>query len=577
MPKLLRIEPQADIPSRVPYGQASAAEFGVDTSGAIAQGSQAVGGALLQATDQYGKMYRALGNEDRKLNLLETLSALKDEYAARDIETKGQLGTSVDPATGQTQGLDPVQYVPTMQGVQGQLLQKYEKLLKYPDTAAAFRAQALPFLTTEGIKARYEGLKLQTALIVTRDGMQIDRLVNQAVLAPTETEQRAAFGQALDIVREGVQSGRYSGDQGASKIKGILSAVDRGTAMRDFRNPDLRVSVIDRLVTGTFSKQMNAEEQYGLAHTMQTQFDAEQTRRENKAEKEAAKIVKDATAELYRQAQTKTKADGTPMTVSDIHAASRLLSLPRTEIEALTSALQKPLDESPSNPQILARVSADVHGMAPTISEAKLKGYLASGDLNLKDFNTLLEKRTSRMTHLQEHGQSQVMQQHSAAVQRLKAALGIPDIMPDNIDPSRLQAYDGALRELDSKSSAMPGGKDPPLSIVDDVIARWKPLVANQTTMDVLKTTKVVKYQSIGELDAARIVRIASERPMTEAEYRQERDLTLAHIRALKAQAEDEMKRLDEKQNPTKKPGGKPGKPAKPGTFSSGTELPKVQ
>src|SRR3990167_5949025 len=76
------------------------------------QGEAALGQGLLDVSKgltRIAKIEDALTQEDMKLNLVETLSTLKDDYARREIETRSRLGQPVA-----ARGLDPTKYHPEM-------------------------------------------------------------------------------------------------------------------------------------------------------------------------------------------------------------------------------------------------------------------------------------------------------------------------------------------------------------------------------------------------------------------------------------------------------------------------------
>jgi len=476
MPSLIRIQPQETIPGRIPYGQASAASFGADY-GALAQGAEHVQRSAVHVAQQFQQVQDALSKEDRKLNLIETMSALKDEYAARDIAVKSQLGQPADPQTGQPAGLDPSQYHGSMQGVAQQLLQKYQTGLKYADTAAAFRDRALPFLTEQTIKARYEGFKLQQSMLEVRDGVLIDKAINQAVLAGSETEQRAAFGQALDIVRSGVESGRYSGEQGAAKLKGIMTSVDRGTAMRDFHNPDRTANVVDRLVTGTYSQHMSAEEQFTLARTLQTQADADQNRKDAAYEKWFKKGQQDFSTAMFLQATNKT------LNLQQFQQDAVNWRLTGHDIEFVQREFSRPPDEGPSDPATLLRLESDTHSQYPRSTERNLQSLRDTGALNRKDYLANLDRLRETREGLQNRGESQQMQAYHDGLSDLQNRLGVPT-MWEKLDPVQKKAWSVAQQEYRRRAWPLKQGAENPRAIVEEIAPRFLGTMGTDARMD---------------------------------------------------------------------------------------------
>ena len=304
MPKLLRLPPQTGIPGSLPYAQASPAAFGA-VAGAVEEGGAEVTRTSLALLDQQTKIQQALTREDIKLNLAETMAALKDEYARRDIATRGRLGSrdpNADPVDPANRPLEPSQYHGAMAQEAGRLLEMYQGRLKYPESVSQFRAQAIPFLSEQNIKARYEGFKLQNAMLETRDGLLLDQASNQAVTGGTAAERNTAVSAGLDLIRSGVESGRYSGEQGAGKLLGFLKSIDRGTARRDFADDALRENIRGRLMSGTYGTTLPAEEQMILGRTLQQEFTARQRQQDadlDKAEQRKADIFVSRVLDSY--------------------------------------------------------------------------------------------------------------------------------------------------------------------------------------------------------------------------------------------------------------------------------------
>src|SRR3990172_4873825 len=139
MPQLLRIQPQEDVPSRVPYGQATPAEFGADVSGAIAQGAQDVSRSALYAVQQF--------------QVAEANRRKVDDQIQRGM-VLAQLGETV---TGDLQelrlkGLEPEQYEAEGARLIQQRVQAAQATIRDPQGQQRFQLDAAQFTA----KARTE-------------------------------------------------------------------------------------------------------------------------------------------------------------------------------------------------------------------------------------------------------------------------------------------------------------------------------------------------------------------------------------------------------------------------------------
>jgi len=449
----------------------------------IGQGEAALGQGLADVSAGFARLAKiedALTQEDMKLNLVETLSALKDDYARREIDTRSRLGQPVS-----ARGLDSTDYHPEMAKAAQELLPLYESQLKYPASIAAFRAQALPYLTEQGIKARFEGFRLQQSDLETRDGILTEQLINRAVLAPTQDERAAAFGEALSIARSGVAAGRYTGEQGAARFKYILSAVERGTALRDFRIPERQSETVQALVTGRFSTYLSAEEQFTLGKTLQAQAD-----QDYKATRDAIdkwwKEQKDVTvSDLFAQAGRKT------LTMEALESARVEWQLSRVDYDAIKDELSKPAEEAASDSATLDRVDADVHSQFPRMTERQLLQWRQTGKLNRKDYLAAQDRLRETRESLLNRGDSLQMRHHSQAEQEGMADLGIP-LLFDKLEPTKEKARAAFLRELRTRSNAY-GGQEDALVIKDEIIPRYKKLLDQDAQLTIEQTRKLLR------------------------------------------------------------------------------------
>ena len=496
------------------------------------QGEEVLGRGLLDVSKGFQRLAKiedTLVQEDMKLNLVETLSALKDEYARREIDTRSRLGQPITAG-----GLEPTAYQPEMAKTAQDLLPRYESQLKYPSSIGAFRAHALPYLTEQGIKARFEGFRLQQADLETRDGILTEQLINRAVLAPTQAERAGAFAQALDMARSGVASGRYTGEQGAAKFKYILSAVERGTALRDFRIPDRQSETVQKLVTGTFSTYLSAEEQFTLGKTLQAQADQEYKQTRDAIDKWFKDEQEATISDLFAQAGAKT------LTVEALEAARLEWRLSRTDYAAIQHELVKPAEEPASDQATLDRIDGDVHSQFPKITEQQLLQLRQTGRLNRKDYLAAQDQLRQTRNGLLTRGETIQMRHHTQAEQEGMADLGIP-LLFDRLEPRKEKARAAFLRELRTRSNAYQGQEDA-LTIKDEIIPRYKKLLDQDAQLSIEQTRTLLKFTTPANLEDA-----YRRRQITKGEYEAQRRLFLDLDTAVEIQRANERAAAERK------------------------------
>lgn len=546
MPRYPRIYSESLVPSSLPTRDVP---LGSPAAAALAGAGQVVEQTGLALYDQQAKITAELRKADAALEVDQAVSELKIQFAQQQEELKAQ-------------GVHPDAYAPELGKRLQRLGQGLTGTMRYPEAQAAFGQQLERFRAEQGVLAIRTGWEMKYNQIKFGEDIQQRQNENDYVANPTQENLDRLFA----VPQRGLVGGYRSEAEARAMFAGSMTRVQHGLIEKEFQNPANQQRVIESLLDGKHPW-LSRDDQFAKAHALMSRRDAKEAREQAQAEKAAKAFKEQAVADLWRQAERKTKPDGTPLTVEDILAASERLGLSRIDIGALTTALAKPPDEAPSDRVTFDRVSADVDSYSPRTSEQEIKRLHAAGLLNTKDRNDLLSKRTSRITHLVEHGETLMGRQQSQAEKQIRSVFGIPDIIPPGFDPGRLQAADGALRDLSAQSAYFPpqpgeapGLRRPPLEIVDQVITRWKPIAGAQIDLGLEQAGRVARYKTMAELDAARA-------GMTPAQYRQERDLTLRYIEAAKAKAEADQRAA---QTPGKKPG-------KPGTFSRGTELPKVE
>ena len=437
MPKLLRLPPQAGIPSSLPYAQASPGAFGA-VYGAVEEAGAEVTRSSLALIDQQTRIQAALTREDIKLNLAETMAALKDEYARREIATRERLGSrdpNADPADPANRPLEPSQYHGVMAQEAGRLLQSFQQRLKYPTSAGQFRAQAIPFLTDQMIKARYKGSELQNAMLETRAEVLLERNANEAVTASTEKGRTDALSRGLEIIYSGLAAGRY--DKGGPKLLDFLRKIDRGTARRDFANDDLRDNIRGRLMSGTYGTTLPAEEQMILGRTLQNEFTTRQRQQESdldKAEQRKADVFVSRVLDSYGTGNPKDR-----MAPDLVRSGLQRYEghIPVGTHQGLLDLVNKPeLEGGVTNPRVfndfrLRLLAGDMTVTPDSILRVPPEQLSATtkGDL-LKMYKTAADEQDISKTPFYQKGREQIMVLLGGVQTGMPEFLGLPILKP---------------------------------------------------------------------------------------------------------------------------------------------------
>jgi hypothetical protein len=201
MPSLIRIQRQEGVPSRVPYGQASPAEFGADVSGALAQGVTEVSRSVLQATAKFQAVEAEKRKQAEADDALMRWSALSAAFGDMDAELK-QGGRD---AQG---NLDPRRPAATWDTYRGQYDQQATRLAQEAIAGAEgnpniqrllrnmytrWRVEAIPAASGYANKLF---LDAQGAALVTELPKQAARLAQLAEQEPHRLERETALVEA---------------------------------------------------------------------------------------------------------------------------------------------------------------------------------------------------------------------------------------------------------------------------------------------------------------------------------------------------------------------------------------------
>ena len=174
------------------------------------------------------------------------------------------------------------------------------------------------------------------------------------------------------------------------------------------------------------------------------------------------------------------------LSVDTIKQHAREWQYTTAQTKELLDLHDKPAPEAKGDPGTTMRVLGDVSSMTPTITEREIKTLMANGQLTTKDGTQALGTLTARRRQAAVDAREIVAQGHTAATEartalkydqseaeaQLKAAMGIPDILPPNFSPEVSAAYSQARQKLANTSAAFPsqGGKENPLTAIRKII-----------------------------------------------------------------------------------------------------------
>jgi hypothetical protein len=469
------------VPALGPTPQLDAASYGALVA-APAQGLSRAFEALGKAAEQGALVDRRLAQQDMKLDLQTKLSQVRDQLSQADDELRQQ-------------GVEPDALVPTMQQRGTKIVQDLTRQLKYPGSAAQFQADAGDLLTAAVIGARRQGRGLKHARIGVMAGVQNQEDVNTAVFADDPAVRDAALGRLNQRIGELTATGVWSQEKATSETEGILSQIELGRARRNFQNPDLRAGVVDQLLNGQL-RHVKPEAQLTLAHSLQGQSDADY-KQQRAALEQWWKDQQEAT--LLDLTQRANKKD---LTIAELDQATRDWQLKGTDYERVIKILAEKPAEKASDPATLDRVIADTHGRTPRLTERTLLDLHTQGLLNTADWRSALDRRNATIQHNENEAKSDVERAYAQGKQRIKTALGIPDIIDQAGDP-RMLAWSQALEAYDLRAAGA-RGTEHPAKVSDDLIPRYQTMLGDRVNAEVTKIEALLHYKSMTELEAAK-------------------------------------------------------------------------
>ena len=271
-----------------PYASGGLGELGGAPARALAETGQQVS----QAIADYNKINKKLTEQDMKLDVESKLSLLSDHLAQEDIAIT-------------LEGVEPDERATSFQQRAGGHISDLAGQLKYPASAAEFRAKAEHKAQLETTKQRYKGLAVKQVRISVNTALAnqqraltaVNGQVGDDYFSPASMALRnQALQEIEDSVNENVTTGIWNEARAEHEIKQYKSEIQIGRATRQFEEPGYANAVITSLKKGQWSG-VSGERQLALAEKL-TNDQLAKTKQQKAEVKEAEKEVSDGAEKL---------------------------------------------------------------------------------------------------------------------------------------------------------------------------------------------------------------------------------------------------------------------------------------
>lgn len=484
------IQPSTDVgglpqgPRLDPQDFAHSSTFGLK---AVARAAGDVAEELGQIAAEQARIKKTIADEQERVDAETAINLYKVKAADNALDVKNDPSIPADQYATQIEERNRRD-----REVFGKDLKTHKSRLMYERGAEGIQTAATIHARAEGFATQISGLK------VAMDDKRRDLEIT-AVSHPDEakrTEAKMQIQADIDYYRA---KGFYGADEAIALRAGSRARVQEGEVRRDFRDPTKRQQVIDRLVDFGYTG-LTTEKQATLAVTLQHEHDTQIAKAEAKAEKQAKKAYDGLVNDYYTRASPLAGADRLTPAQLEADLRSRGVTLGREDRAAIETQMLKDPDEAPSDPIIRARVMSDVLSMNPQMSENELRQLNAQHrggvrTINSKDYQSALSHRTSRVTAIETKAESREVRDYHQADQLIRTSLGIPDIIPDRIDPKRLQALAWARQELQNTSWPTNGRKPekPALDAIRTIIPQAKQMLGDNAVMEMDQIRTLLK------------------------------------------------------------------------------------
>lgn len=489
---------------------------------------------LDRAARQYAHVNARLTQQDMKLDVDSKLTQVRDRLVEEDVLLRQE-------------GVEPDQLSTEYRKRGMRAISEISQNLHYPASAKEFQVRAEEILGQEARKQDYRALDIKFARSSIAADLQIQEHVNTAIFEDDPKKRAAAVDGALGTVNEMVGSGVWHSDVGSTKTAKILETVSLGRAERLFQDPEKQATIVNEMLNGEL-KYVDPIKQMTTARTWQKQSQENDRQRDQRA-KEFWETEQEKNILEYSQLATDKK-----LTIPELQRNAVQWQWKATEYDRVYALLTAPPKEEASNPATRTRVLADAHSAYPTLSERAILDLgpapRGNGQLNTTDMLNAIDHRRSTMQHLETEGKSDVQRAYGQGKQRVKSALGIPDIM-DKVDDPRMGVWNAALDAYDLRAKGARGTEDPN-KVADEVSAQYQIILGRKSIDDLDALNKGLKYKTKQEIEAAATRKV---NPISPGEAEAQQRLLMRRDELVKEAAKNQAKR-DAEKNKQPEPGG---------------------
>lgn len=449
MPRLPRYAPQIDVPSSVPYGQASGAAWAAPYA--------AAGTGLEAVSKTLGDLYQDYQREQAKLQAAEStvlrenlIGSVKDQYAGAELEARGS-------------GMAPEQYEATVRGALDNAVNTALERVPDPMSKALIGRELAQWKAGKVVEARTHAFKARVERVQSLSGEQLEGYANEAIFGSEATAQ-PAYTKGLTLIRDLVATGVYSGEQGKGALSQYNERVGTGTASRWFKNPTLRESVL---------KQLNAGEWIGIPADKQPALAESLVKSLNAARLQAKDEARSLTEEAERRAVLAIRDATTPEELVAVEqqvrewAADRLIAPSSERLEHLLGVIDKKrnppgVDDRGTTGSLQTAIWRADTAAAIDDLQARADAALAAGKLTDGTHRTYVNELDQRRQRLKGGQVTETIKEaHNDIQSEIRALRNLRGMMDDKFGSIAAPVVDQAQQELD-RESAFTRGKEHP-------------------------------------------------------------------------------------------------------------------
>jgi hypothetical protein len=217
------------------------------------------------------------------------------------------------------------------------------------------------------------------------------------------------------------------------------------------------------------------------------------------AEKKAAEAIKEE-SELARSQATASALSGA-YSIEQLDRDQRAYRWSAEHYQHLRELITNPRGR-PSDADTLqtAMLRARSVSIAPADRDWLARQFQA-GRLSAEDYAKADNEAQANLRSARDEAKTNLGQKHAQAEQELRASLGITGLL-ETLTQDQKKAYASALEELTDRSAYLRGQEDP-LSVVREIAPRYQAVIADDATLTIEQKTKLLRYKTPQELEAA--------------------------------------------------------------------------